>query len=40
MTHPETFLTLIGLILGTLNYSEKNWEKDALLVVRVVKGRG
>jgi RNA polymerase sigma-70 factor, ECF subfamily len=38
MTHPETFLTIIGLILGTLKYSEKNWEEDALLVGRLKKG--
>ena len=38
MTHPETFLALIGLILGTIKYSDENWEEDAQLISRLKNG--
>lgn len=38
MAIAETFLTLIGLIISTVNYSEENWEEDARLVTRIKNG--
>ncbi len=38
MPFSETFFSLIGLLLGTIKYSEENWEEDAILVARLKKG--
>jgi RNA polymerase sigma-70 factor (ECF subfamily) len=38
MPFSETFFPLIGLLLGTLKYSDKNWEEDDLLVNRLRNG--
>ena len=38
MPFSETFSTLIGLILGTIKYSNENWEEDAQLIGRLKNG--
>jgi RNA polymerase sigma-70 factor (ECF subfamily) len=38
MYFSETFFTLVGLILGTIKYSDGNWEEDAQLVNRLKNG--
>ncbi len=38
MPFSETFFPLIGLILGTLKYSDENWEEDARLINRLKNG--
>jgi RNA polymerase sigma-70 factor (ECF subfamily) len=38
MPLPETFLLLIGLILGTTKYSDENWYEDAQLINRLKNG--